>query len=113
MSDYQDHIADAIEADDVLLTFIFSIGDSHNGQVGTCLRVIAQRPGKAISKAKQVLRNRSVENKRGYDHVERHDVEYVANYYNTDKVSEADLIKSETEIYDVVQQEEALRGDYA
>lgn len=113
MSDYQDNIADAIESDDVLLTFLFSIGDSYNGQVGACLRVIAQTPSEAISKAKDVLRNRSAENKRGYDHVERHDVEYVANYYNPDEVSESDLIKSETQIYDVVQQEEALKGDYA
>lgn len=109
---YSDKIEDAISSDDVLLTFLLHLGDSTNGQVGTCVRAIAKTPSEAVDIAKDALEDRSAENRRGYKDVGRHDVEYVANYYNVDAISEEDIIESETHIYDVLQKEEALRGDY-
>lgn len=111
--EYPENIKSAIEDSDVLLTFLFSIGDSTGGAVGTCLRVIAQTPESAVETAKDALESESADSNFGYEPVSHNDVEYVANYYNPDAVSEGDIVPMETEIYDVLQQEEALRGAYS
>lgn len=108
---YSDKIEEAINVDEVYLTFLFSIGNSDDGQIGANFRVIAKTPADAVEKAKEMLASQSSENRpHEVGAVGRIDVEYLSVYYNPDEISEEDIDKIETEIYDVIPKEEALKG---
>ena len=74
-----------------LKSYLFSLGDSTNGPVGFCTRVIADSPEEALAKVKELLP----------ECVEQHgfgrSVEYLNVYINTNAITLAAIVEGETE----------------
>jgi hypothetical protein len=96
-AELNDRLQHAME-EGALLSWLFSLGDSTDGPIGYCMRVVASTPEGAVQKAREAVRQTGTGTRYGCDEHSHPDVEYLNTYLNAEAIGKGDIDLSETEI---------------
>lgn len=97
---FRDKHQDWFEEEDVLVSFLFNLGYEDGPVRGLSMRVIAPTPEEALEKAREALRKQCSSGRGGYEEVPDPEVEYVATYFEPEKLTARHFEPTEAELHE-------------